>query len=149
MSKRWLLILLSGVLILSFTACTGASGNPTQAPTIEEESSDADIDDTTDMDTEDSQDDDSDADSAADGDTDEETVSINAAEIYSQRCSGCHGPEREGANAPALLPAVLTKDPSDYVNIITNGSGPMPSWGSRLSTDEISALVDFILSGAE
>jgi mono/diheme cytochrome c family protein len=45
-----------------------------------------------------------------------------------------------------LLPERLTKDPSEYVAIITNGSGPMPAWGSRLSADEINALVDYILS---
>jgi len=130
MSRKWLLIILAGILILSLAACTGASGSPTQAPSIAEEDHDAAVDE-------------------ADHDNDEETVSINAADIYSQRCSGCHGPERGGANGPALLPDTLTKDPSVYINTITNGSGPMPAFGNRLSADEISALVDFILGETE
>ncbi len=76
-------------------------------------------------------------------------ITINAADIFSQRCSGCHGENREGDNGPALLLDVLTKDPSAYANTVTNGSGPMPAWGNRLSADEINALVEFILSEIE
>jgi cytochrome c551 len=71
---------------------------------------------------------------------------IDAAAIYSSRCAGCHGADRSGRNGPALLPENLTKDPADYTTIITDGSGPMPAWGSRLSAEEINALVNFILS---
>ncbi len=71
---------------------------------------------------------------------------IDAAGIYASRCAGCHGADRSGRNGPALLPENLTKDPADYTAIITDGSGPMPAWGSRLSAEEINALVDFILS---
>ncbi|MFL7814266.1 MAG: c-type cytochrome [Anaerolineales bacterium] len=71
---------------------------------------------------------------------------IDAAGIFASRCAGCHGADRSGRNGPALLPERLTKDPSAYVAIITNGSGPMPAWGSRLSAEEINALVDYILS---
>ncbi|MCK5793631.1 MAG: cytochrome c, partial [Anaerolineales bacterium] len=107
----------------------------------------------TDTDTAEGHDDDTDADTApdsdADHDTDEAAASIDAADIFSQRCSGCHGEDRGGGRGPALLPDVLTKDPTSYKNTITNGSGPMPVWGNRLSTDEINALVEYILSEAQ
>lgn len=74
---------------------------------------------------------------------------IDAASIYSQRCSSCHGADREGANGPPLLPGVLNKDAAVYIDTITNGSGPMPSWKGRLSTDEINAMVEFIMSEIE
>jgi len=139
MSRRWVLILLSGLLILSLAACTGASSegnsNPTQTPTSEGESLGAEGD--TDMNSED-----------GDGDTDENSV-IDAAAIFSSKCSSCHGSEREGGGGPPLLPANLTKDPSAYVETITNGSGRMPTWGGRLSMDEINAMVNYILNDPE
>lgn len=67
-------------------------------------------------------------------------------ELYQANCARCHGADRSGQNGPALLPDRLLAEPSYYINVITNGSGPMPAFGSRLSEDEISALVDFIRS---
>ena len=157
MSRKLLLVLLSGILILSLAACTGAStgGNssPTQTPSSIEEAQDD-----SDMDTDESHDDDdvvdADMDSEdghddSDGDNDagdDEAAVIDAAAIFSARCSSCHGADREGGGGPPLLPANLTKDHSVYVETITNGSGPMPNWGSKLSVEEINALVEFITS---
>ena len=76
----------------------------------------------------------------------EQAPEIDAAGIYTTRCARCHGADRSGNNGPALLPERLTQDSSAYEAIISNGSGPMPSFGSRLSADEIGALVEFILS---
>jgi len=147
MIKKWLIILLVGILILSVSACTG-SPSPTQTPEPTPSSTD-DVD----MDAEEGHDDDTDASDASDSDSegegDEESITIDAAAIFSTRCSSCHGPEREGGGGPPLLPANLTKDPSAYVETITNGSGRMPTWGGRLSTDEINALVEFIMSESQ
>jgi len=144
MNKKWVLILLTCILILSVTACTG-SPSPTQIP----EQTPAPPDDM-DLDADEGHDDDTDAavdsDSDSEDDGDEKAVIINAAAIFSTRCSSCHGAEREGGGGPPLLPTNLTKDPSAYVETITNGSGRMPTWGGRLSTDEINALVEFIMS---
>ena len=133
MSRKWFFILVAGILVLALAACAGAAEVPTTVPG-NEISQGAPED--TDTDTAEGHDD----------DTDEGTTSINAADIFSQRCSGCHGEDRGGGRGPALLPDVLTKDPASYKNTITNGSGPMPVWGNRLSTDEINALVEYILS---
>lgn len=74
---------------------------------------------------------------------------IDPAAIFASNCARCHGADRSGNNGPALLPDRLTKDPSVYEATITNGSSPMPAFGNRLSADEISALVEFILSSPE
>jgi mono/diheme cytochrome c family protein len=78
----------------------------------------------------------------------EEVISaaIDASALYQANCSRCHAADRSGSNGPALLPDRLTAEPSYYLNVITNGSGPMPSFGGRLSGEEISALVEFIRS---
>ena len=142
MKRKWLLILISSLLILALAACTKAD-----APSAVAEQPQSQVE--SDQPTETSQDDASaDSDNSADAaqEPTEEAVSIDAAAIYAERCASCHGANREGGGGPALLPERLTKDPSAYKTTITNGSGPMPAWGSRLSAEEIDALVEFILS---
>ncbi len=133
MNRKLLFILIASMMIFSLAACTGTSEDST-LPQSEEISQGAPED--TDADT-------------AEGHDDDGAATINAADIFSQRCSGCHGENREGDNGPALLPDVLTKDPSAYVATITNGSSPMPAWGNRLSADEINTLVEFIMSDSK
>ena len=148
MNKKWVLILLTGILILSLSACTG-SPSPTQTPAptpAPTDDMDVDKEEGHDDDTDAAVDSVSDSDSDSEDDGDDEAVTIDAAAIFSARCSSCHGAEREGGGGPPLLPANLTKDPSAYVETITNGSGRMPTWGGQLSTDEINALVEFIMS---
>ncbi len=74
---------------------------------------------------------------------------VAAEELYQQNCAKCHGNDRTGGRGPALLPDRLTEDASVYVEIITNGSGEMPSFEGELSTKEIEALVAFIQSEPE
>ena len=146
MSRKRFFVLLTILMVLTLAACTGTTDVP---PEDQSQGAPADAG----MDTEASPDSDADADTSSDSDTDQdgadETAVIDAAALYSARCSSCHGTDRQGVNGPPLLPANLTRDASSYVNTITNGSGPMPSWGSRLSADEINALVEFILSDVE
>jgi cytochrome c551 len=119
MSKQWLVYVFIASLMVFSAACSGASDSA--ALTAAEAGST------------------SNQEQAA-------APEIDAASIYASRCAGCHGADRSGRNGPALLPERLTKDPEAYKAIITNGSGPMPAWGSRLSADEIDALVGYILS---
>jgi mono/diheme cytochrome c family protein len=74
-----------------------------------------------------------------------EPASIDVAKLFQDNCSRCHGDKRQGKNGPSLLPERLTKDASVYGKTITNGSGTMPAWGNRLSTEEINALAEWIL----
>ncbi len=133
MNRKVLFILIASMMIFSLVACTGTSEDSTLPQG--EEISQGPPEDTDAVTT--------------DGHDDDGADTINAADIFSQRCSRCHGEEREGDIGPALLPDVLSKDPSVYVNTVTNGSGPMPAWGNRLSADEINALVEFIMSDSK
>jgi cytochrome c551 len=76
-------------------------------------------------------------------------MTIDPASIFAQNCAGCHGADRSGNRGPSLLPDRLTKDASQYANTITNGSGGMPSFSSKLSADEINALAEWILTEPE
>lgn len=64
-------------------------------------------------------------------------------------CANCHGQNREGVLAPALLPERLTKDPGVYINTITNGRGRMPTFGKDLTAQEIEALVQWLMAPVE
>ncbi len=67
-------------------------------------------------------------------------------------CSGCHGPNREGATGPALIPGRLQADDDYYFEIIKDGKPGtvMPAWGpAGLSDEEIWALVGYIRSEPE
>jgi nitrite reductase (NO-forming)/hydroxylamine reductase len=68
---------------------------------------------------------------------------------FTDSCGGCHGPQREGATGPALVPGRLTSDDDFYFDIVKNGKpgSVMPAWGPTGMTDEeIWALVGLIRS---
>lgn len=68
---------------------------------------------------------------------------------YLDSCGGCHGPNREGATGPALIPARLTAQDDYYFDVIKNGKPgtAMPAWGlAGMSDEEIWALIGFIQS---
>ena len=68
---------------------------------------------------------------------------------FRDSCSGCHGPNREGATGPALIPGRLGSDDDFYFDIIKAGrpGTVMPAWGPTGMTDEeIWALVGYIRS---
>ncbi len=66
------------------------------------------------------------------------------ADYYQANCATCHGTEREGDVGPALLPADLNESDVVYYDIIADGQGGMPSWGDKLTDEEINTLVDFL-----
>ncbi len=69
--------------------------------------------------------------------------------VFRDSCSGCHGPSREGATGPALIPARLAANDETYFDIIKDGrpGTVMPAWGPTGMTDEeIWALVGYIRS---
>jgi cytochrome c551 len=143
MGKKWIIRLLVAGILISLTACTGEAvePTPTNAPVVENE--DQDTPETEELTTDaDTQENTSDDDSVGEA----ETPSIDAATIFSSNCARCHGADRSGVNGPPLLPGNLTKDASAYEKTITNGSGPMPAWGNKLSTEEINALAEWILT---
>lgn len=128
-------ILAIGAIFL-LTACTGANQPPPN---------DAEVHPVV---KEDDQGKAEDSDSAAE-DSEPEPAAIDPAVIFSSNCARCHKTDRSGAKGPSLLPDRLTKEASHYAETITNGSGPMPSFGGRLSVEEINALAEWILTPVE
>ncbi|WP_461828902.1 c-type cytochrome, partial [Aquifex sp.] len=67
-----------------------------------------------------------------------------AAQIYFDRCAGCHGMLRGGATGPPLKPEIMRQRGADYIKwIVYNGTpGGMPDWGKQgiLSKEEIELL---------
>jgi cytochrome c551 len=119
MFRGWIKFALITILILFLASCGGSAPTTATPPAV------------------------------AEGATTTGSLEIDGAAIYAARCARCHGADRSGNNGPALLPEQLTQDPAVYQSIIINGNGSMPAWGSRLSADEISALVEYILSNPQ
>lgn len=67
--------------------------------------------------------------------------------IYKQECSQCHGEDRLGFTAPALLPENLKRlKPKQAIISIRDGlpATQMPAFGDKLTDDQIQRLVDYI-----
>jgi len=62
--------------------------------------------------------------------------------LYMQNCAICHGPHGEGGSGGAIAGSGLS--PSDIRLIITDGTGSMTGFGSKLGTADIAALVDHV-----
>jgi nitrite reductase (NO-forming) / hydroxylamine reductase len=69
--------------------------------------------------------------------------------VFQDSCSGCHGPKREGATGPALIPGRLDARDDFYFDAILNGrpGTVMPAWGPvGMSEEEVWAMVGYIRS---
>ena len=68
-------------------------------------------------------------------------------DLYQQNCAACHGADRLGLIGPALLPENLKRlRKKAAISTITSGrpATQMPPFGEKLSSEQISALVDHI-----
>ena len=72
-------------------------------------------------------------------------------EIYRQLCANCHGNDLNGGVGPAVGAGSnsAAQDDDFLVLTITRGRGPMPSFDSTLSDDEISRVVDYLRTEQE
>ena len=68
--------------------------------------------------------------------------------LYLSQCSVCHRDNRAGAppEFPSLLGIANSRSPMEIANIIRQGKGRMPGF-SGLSQDQLSALVEYVMSG--
>lgn len=81
-------------------------------------------------------------------DTAEAAGSIDAPALYAELCSVCHAADGKGGIGPDLTGAYkYGKNASEIANSVANGrAGGMPAFGTQLSSAEISALADHLLS---
>ncbi len=79
--------------------------------------------------------------------TSPEPAPINPEDLWAANgCANCHGENRQGSAAPPLLPTTLTKEAAIYIKTITEGRGRMPIFGEKMSQEEISALVEWLMT---
>jgi cytochrome c551 len=65
--------------------------------------------------------------------------------LYVEHCASCHGEDLTGGDdGPNLVTSELGHPDADFVEAITDGKDDMPGFGSKLSAEEINALVDFV-----
>lgn len=75
-----------------------------------------------------------------------------AAFLYWDKCSGCHGVERQGGTGPALVPQRLADiDPGLLKGVINDGrpGTAMPPWEGTLTGEQVDELIGYILSPVE
>jgi mono/diheme cytochrome c family protein len=70
---------------------------------------------------------------------------IDGAQLYKNRCAGCHGGDGSGGIGPRLAGRMTAKfpDPAAQIAVVTNGRGGMPAFGERMTPEEIAALVAY------
>jgi DNA-binding beta-propeller fold protein YncE/cytochrome c553 len=74
-------------------------------------------------------------------------LASDAAALYQSHCASCHGADRLGGVAPALLPGNLERlRRPEALKTISEGriATQMPGFSGKLSADEIKSLGDFI-----
>src|SRR5580700_12204283 len=75
----------------------------------------------------------------------------SAATIYKTNCASCHGPDGRGSAVGKSLhaadfhsPQVQQQSDEQLSKVIADGRGNMPPFGTRLSKDQIDALVKYL-----
>ncbi len=79
----------------------------------------------------------------------EKSVKADGAALYSQRCAMCHGADGTGGVGPDLTTTeyIYGKSATEVTESIANGRPKgMPGFAEQLSEDELTSLVDYVLS---
>lgn len=76
----------------------------------------------------------------------ETTTTPTGAEIYSSKCTACHGVDGNMgiAGAKKLPESVLTQEEREQV--ITNGKGTMPAFKDKLDPAAVKAVAEYTLT---
>jgi mono/diheme cytochrome c family protein len=64
--------------------------------------------------------------------------------LYAQNCLLCHGPQGSGGVGPKLAGSRILADASRYWDVVLNGRGGMPPWGTTLSGQEIANIQSWL-----
>ena len=80
-----------------------------------------------------------------------QAASNSAASLYKTNCASCHGPDGRGSAVGKSLhaadfhsPQVQQQSDEQLAGVIAEGRGNMPPFGTRLTKDQIDALVKYI-----
>jgi len=83
------------------------------------------------------------------------TAAVDGAQIYSEKCTVCHGPngKGDGPGGAALNPKPRDHTDGKYMNartneqlleVIHNGKGNMPAWKGVLTEDQMKAVLKHV-----
>ncbi len=78
-----------------------------------------------------------------------EPVARDGAAVYVAECAACHGADGGGGVGPPLSGGAVVAafpDAADQTVVVVEGQGGMPSFGDRLSEEEIAAVVEYTRS---
>ena len=80
-----------------------------------------------------------------------QSSSSSAAALYKTNCTSCHGPDGRGSAVGKSLhaadfhsPQVQQQSDEQLAGVIAQGRGNMPPFGTRLTKDQIDALVKYL-----
>ncbi|MBC5992720.1 SirB2 family protein [Pontibacter cellulosilyticus] len=76
----------------------------------------------------------------------EDAQLANAKAIYTQVCETCHGADGTKGLGGAANLKVSTLSLQDRINVVENGRGLMPGFGSQLSEQEVEALAAYTMT---
>ena len=70
-------------------------------------------------------------------------------ELFAQHCSRCHGSDGEGSAGPRLAGRVTDEYPDieDEIEVVTDGTGAMPSFRGTVSDADIRRVVEYTRTG--
>jgi len=80
-------------------------------------------------------------------DTDVAPASDGAA-LFASNCAFCHGAQGGGSDrGPSILGIgeFFQQDATPLTNLVTNGGNKMPEFGSKLTTEDIDAVVQYVV----
>jgi len=70
--------------------------------------------------------------------------------LYAANCAGCHGENRQGsAMAPSLQDLAERRTREQITQIIKDGTGRMPAFGSALEGRALKDIVNFLITGRD
>jgi len=67
-------------------------------------------------------------------------VAARGAGIFEHNCQACHGAMAIGGMGPKLVKNPILKHEDLFRDMVLHGRGPMPAWGSVLSSQDIADI---------
>jgi mono/diheme cytochrome c family protein len=80
------------------------------------------------------------------GDQADDAQLVLGEQVYQDNCARCHGNAGGGGAGPKLADGRVARnfpDPEDQAQVVRNGRGSMPAWKSKLSEEQIQAVVRY------
>jgi mono/diheme cytochrome c family protein len=70
---------------------------------------------------------------------------VEGRSVFVANCQRCHGPRGQGGAGARLAGVVTRSFPNiqNEINVVTNGAGAMPAWGTTLTPAQIKAVVRY------